>query len=218
ARTATSSNKMVESISSIITQLIGVSQDVGVEGKLGAQARIIGVSGAWKELTDSVNLMASSLTRQVREIARVTTAVAQGDLSKTVNIEVRGEVQELKTTINTMVTQLSAFAAEVSRVAREVGTEGKLGGQARVTGVSGVWFELTENVNSMAQNLTQQVRNIAEVSSAIAAGDLPKNMAVRANGGILERKTPSNTMADQLDALPPEVSRVACSAGTDRSR
>lgn len=215
ARTATSINKMVESISSIITQLIGVSQDVGVEGKLGAQARIIGVSGAWKELTDSVNLMASSLTRQVREIARVTTAVAQGDLSKTVNIEVRGEVQELKTTINTMVTQLSAFAAEVSRVAREVGTEGKLGGQARVTGVSGVWFELTENVNSMAQNLTQQVRNIAEVSSAIAAGDLSKKITVSANGEIFDLKTTINTMVDQLGAFSSEVSRVARDVGTD---
>ena len=171
-RHAKSVNGMVGQLAAFGSEVTRVAQEVGVDGKLGAQARVRGVSGVWKELTDSVNLMASNLTAQVREIARVTTAVAQGDLGKTVNIDAKGEILELKNTINTMVDQLGSFAAEVSRVAREVGTEGRLGGQAQVRGVSGVWRELTQNVNSMANNLTSQVRNIAEVSTAIAAGDL----------------------------------------------
>ena len=173
---------MVARLSQFGSEVTRVAQEVGGEGKLGAQARVQGVSGVWKDLTDSVNLMASNLTSQVREIARVTTAVAQGDLTKTITIDVKGEILELKNTINTMVEQLRAFANEVTRVAREVGTEGRLGGQATVRGVSGVWRELTESVNSMANNLTFQVRNIAEVTSAVAAGDLGKKITVEAQG------------------------------------
>jgi HAMP domain-containing protein/GAF domain-containing protein len=206
---------MVAQLSRFGSEVTRVAQEVGVEGKLGAQARVPEVSGAWKELTDSVNLMASNLTLQVREIARVTTAVAQGDLTKTVNIEVKGEILELKNTINTMVDQLSAFAAEVTRVAREVGTEGQLGGQAQVRGVSGVWRELTENVNSMANNLTLQVRNIAEVATAIAEGDLSKKITVEVKGEILELKKTINTMVDQLSAFAAEVSRMAREVGTE---
>ncbi|MGE3632732.1 MAG: HAMP domain-containing protein, partial [Sandaracinaceae bacterium] len=208
-------NGMVEQLSLLGSEVTRVAQEVGIEGKLGAQARVPGVSGAWKELTDSVNLMASNLTSQVREIARVTTAVAQGDLTKTVNIEVRGEILQLKNTINTMVDQLSSFAAEVTRVAREVGTEGRLGGQAQVVGVSGVWRELTENVNSMANNLTLQVRNIADVSTAIAAGDLSKKITVEVQGEILELKNTINTMVDQLSSFAAEVTRVAREVGTE---
>src|SRR5690606_32858995 len=189
--------------------------EVGVEGRLGAQGRVSGVGGSWKDLADAVNLMASSLTGQVREIARVTTAVAQGDLTRTINIEVRGEILELKNTINTMVDQLGSFADEVTRVAREVGSEGMLGGQARVRGVSGVWRELTENVTGMAYNLTSQVRNIAEVATAIAEGDLSKKVPVAARCGTLELKNTINTMVDQLGSFADEVTRVAREVGTE---
>jgi HAMP domain-containing protein/CheY-like chemotaxis protein len=208
-------NGMVEQLAHFGSEVTRVAREVGVNGKLGAQAEVPGVSGTWKELTDNVNLMASNLTSQVREIARVTTAVAQGDLTKTVNIEVKGEILELKNTINTMVDQLSSFAAEVTRVAREVGTEGELGGQAQVRGVSGVWRELTENVNFMASNLTNQVRNIAEVASAIADGDLSKKITVEVKGEILTLKNTINTMVDQLSSFAAEVTRVARQVGTD---
>jgi len=208
-------NRMVSQLSGFGSEVTRVAREVGIEGKLGAQADVPGVSGVWKELTDGVNSMASNLTSQVREIARVTTAVAQGDLTKTVNIEVRGEVLELKNTINTMVDQLSSFADEVARVAREVGTEGILGGQARVHGVSGVWRELTENVNSMANNLTLQVRNIAEVTTAVAKGDLTRKIGVDARGEILELKNTINTMVDQLSRFADEVTRLASDVGVE---
>src|SRR5690554_2499372 len=205
---------MVEQLSAFGSEVARVAREVGVEGKLGAQARVQGNSGMWREVTDSVNLMASNLTAQVREIARVTTAVAQGDLTKTINVEVKGEIEQLKHTINTMVGQLSAFADEVTRVAREVGTDGILGGQAQVRGVSGVWRELTENVNSMANNLTLQVRNIAEVSRAIAGGDLSRKITVEVKGEMLELKNTINTMVDQLSSFADEVTRVAREVGT----
>ncbi len=208
-------NGMVSQLAAFSSEVTRVAQEVGVEGKLGAQARIRGVSGVWKELTDSVNLMASNLTNQVREIAQVTTAVAQGDLTKIVNIEAKGEILQLKNTINTMVDQLGSFASEVTRVAREVGTEGILGGQAQVRGVSGVWRELTQNVNSMANNLTTQVRNIAEVATAIAAGDLSRKITVDVRGEVLEVKRTINTMVDQLGAFAAEVTRVAREVGTE---
>ncbi|HUJ56957.1 MAG TPA: HAMP domain-containing protein, partial [Kofleriaceae bacterium] len=208
-------NGMVARLSQFGSEVTRVALEVGGEGKLGAQARVHGVSGVWKDLTDSVNLMASNLTSQVREIARVTTAVAQGDLTKTITIDVKGEILELKNTMNTMVEQLRAFANEVTRVAREVGTEGRLGGQATVRGVSGVWRELTESVNSMANNLTFQVRNIAEVTSAVAAGDLGKKITVEAKGEILSLKSTINTMVDQLSAFAAEVTRVAREVGTE---
>ena len=214
-RHAKTVNGMVDRLNDISGELTRVALEVGVEGKLGAQASLPGISGTWKDLTESVNSMASNLTAQVREIARVTTAVANGDLSQTINIEVRGEILELKNTINTMVDQLGSFAAEVTRVAREVGTEGRLGGQARVHGVSGVWRELTENVNSMANNLTLQVRNIAEVATAIADGDLSKKITVEAQGEIAELKKTINTMVDQLSSFADEVTRVAREVGTD---
>src|SRR5688500_13341239 len=214
-RHAKSVNGMVSQLAAFGSEVTRVAQEVGVDGKLGAQARVRGVSGVWKELTDSVNLMASNLTAQVREIARVTTAVAQGDLGKTVNIDAKGEILELKNTINTMVDQLGSFASEVTRVAREVGTEGVLGGQAQVRGVSGVWRELTQNVNSMANNLTSQVRNIAEVATAIAAGDLSKKITVSASGEILLLKETINTMVDQLNAFAGEVTRMAREVGTE---
>jgi HAMP domain-containing protein/CheY-like chemotaxis protein len=208
-------NGMVAQLAAFSSEVTRVAQEVAVEGKLGAQARIRGVAGVWKELTDSVNLMASNLTDQVREIARVTTAVASGDLTKTVSIDAKGELLELKNTINTMVAQLSSFASEVTRVAREVGTDGVLGGQAHVHGVSGVWRELTHNVNSMANNLTIQVRNIAEVSTAIAAGDLSKKITVDVKGELLELKNTINTMVDQLGAFASEVTRVAREVGSE---
>jgi HAMP domain-containing protein/CheY-like chemotaxis protein len=208
-------NGMVAQLAAFSSEVTRVAQEVGIEGKLGAQARIRGVAGVWKELTDSVNLMASNLTEQVREIARVTTAVASGDLTKTVSIDAKGEILELKNTINTMVDQLSSFASEVTRVAREVGTEGVLGGQAQVRGVSGVWRELTHNVNSMANNLTIQVRNIAEVSTAIAAGDLSRKITVDVKGELLGLKNTINTMVDQLSAFASEVTRVAREVGTE---
>ncbi len=208
-------NGMVARLAQFGSEVTRVALEVGGEGKLGAQARVQGVSGVWKDLTDSVNLMASNLTSQVREIARVTTAIAQGDLTKTVTIDVKGEILELKNTINTLVEQLRAFANEVTRVSREVGTEGRLGGQATVRGVSGVWRELTESVNSMANNLTFQVRNITEVTSAVAAGDLSKKITVEAKGEILSLKNTLNTMVDQLSAFAAEVTRVAREVGTE---
>ncbi|MDQ3366657.1 MAG: HAMP domain-containing protein [Myxococcota bacterium] len=208
-------NGMVARLSQFGSEVTRVAQEVGGEGKLGAQARVQGVSGVWKDLTDSVNLMASNLTSQVREIARVTTAVAQGDLTKTITIDVKGEILELKNTVNTLVEQLRAFANEVTRVSREVGTEGRLGGQATVRGVSGVWRELTESVNSMANNLTFQVRNITEVTSAVAAGDLSKKITVEAKGEILSLKNTINIMVDQLSAFAAEVTRVAREVGTE---
>jgi CheY-like chemotaxis protein/signal transduction histidine kinase/HAMP domain-containing protein len=192
-----------------------VAREVGTEGKLGGQAKVTGVSGVWEELTDNVNSMATNLTTQVRNIAEVTTAVARGDLSRKIAVDVKGEILELKNTINTMVDQLNSFAAEVTRMAREVGTEGKLGGQAIVPGVAGIWKDLTDNVNSMASNLTTQVRNIAEVATAVARGDLSRKIAVDAKGEILELKSTINTMVDQLNGFSAEVTRVAREVGSE---
>src|SRR5204863_463203 len=192
-----------------------VAREVGTDGKLGGQAQVPGVAGTWKDLTDSVNSMAGNLTAQVRNIAEVTTAVANGDLSRKITVDVRGEILELKNTINVMVDQLNAFAGEVTRVAREVGTEGRLGGQAEVRGVGGTWKDLTESVNSMASNLTAQVRNIAEVTTAVAKGDLSKKITVDVEGEILELKNTINTMVDQLNAFASEVTRVAREVGTE---
>ncbi len=192
-----------------------VAREVGTEGKLGGQAVVPGVAGTWKDLTDNVNSMASNLTGQVRNIAEVTTAVARGDLSRKITVDVKGEILELKNTINTMVDQLNGFASEVSRVAREVGTEGKLGGQAQVPGVAGTWKDLTDNVNSMASNLTNQVRNIAEVTTAVARGDLSRKITVDVKGEILQLKDTINTMVDQLNGFASEVSRVAREVGTE---
>ncbi|HEX4747958.1 MAG TPA: HAMP domain-containing protein [Bryobacteraceae bacterium] len=208
-------NTMVDQLSSFASEVTRVAREVGTEGKLGGQADVRGVGGVWKDLTDSVNSMASNLTNQVRNIAEVTTAVARGDLSRTITVEVRGEILELKNTINTMVDQLSSFASEVTRVAREVGTEGKLGGQADVKGVAGTWRDLTESVNSMAGNLTAQVRNIAEVTTAVARGDLSRKITVDVRGEILELKNTINTMVDQLNAFASEVTRVAREVGTE---
>ncbi len=208
-------NTMVDQLSSFASEVTRVAREVGTEGKLGGQAVVKGVGGVWKDLTDSVNSMASNLTNQVRNIAEVTTAVAKGDLSRTITVEVRGEILELKNTINTMVDQLSSFASEVTRVAREVGTEGKLGGQADVKGVAGTWRDLTESVNSMAGNLTAQVRNIAEVTTAVARGDLSRKITVDVRGEILELKNTINTMVDQLNGFASEVTRVAREVGTD---
>src|SRR5207244_155441 len=184
-----------------VLEVARVARDVGTEGMLGGQAEVKGVAGTWKDLTDSVNYMASNLTGQVRNIAEVTTAVALGDLSKKITVEVKGEILELKNTINTMVDQLRAFASEVTRVAREVGTEGKLGGQADVRGVSGTWKDLTDSVNMMASNLTNQVRNIAQVTTAISMGDLSKKITVDVSGEVLELKSTINSMVDQLNAF-----------------
>jgi HAMP domain-containing protein/signal transduction histidine kinase/CheY-like chemotaxis protein len=208
-------NTMVDQLSSFASEVTRVAREVGTEGKLGGQADVRGVAGTWKDLTDSVNFMASNLTGQVRNIAEVTTAVATGDLSKKITVDVKGEILELKNTINTMVDQLSSFAAEVTRVAREVGTEGKLGGQAEVRGVSGTWKDLTDNVNSMAGNLTSQVRGIAEVTTAVANGDLSKKIIVDVKGEILELKNTINTMVDQLSSFASEVTRVAREVGTE---
>src|SRR5690606_29332021 len=191
------------------SEVTRVAREVGTEGELGGQAKVPGVSGTWKDLTDNVNSMADNLTTQVRNIAEVTTAVATGDLSKKITVEVRGEIAELKNTINTMVDERSSFASEVTRVAREVGTEGKLGGQAVVPGVSGTWKDLTDNVNYMASDLTTQVRAIAEVTTAVANGDLSKKITVDVKGEILELKNTINTMVDQLSAFASEVTRVA---------
>src|SRR5204863_81564 len=191
-------NTMVDQLRSFASEVTRVAKQVGTEGKLGAQAEVPGVAGTWKDLTDNVNVLAGNLTQQVRNIAKVTTAVANGDLSQKISVEARGEILELKDTINTMVDQLRSFASEVTRVAREVGTDGKLGGQAEVRGVSGVWKDLTDNVNSMAANLTSQVRNIAKVTTAVANGDLSQKITVDVKGEILELKATINTMVDQL--------------------
>ncbi|MFJ3234577.1 HAMP domain-containing protein [Streptomyces sp. NPDC086787] len=208
-------NTMVDQLSSFADQVTRMARDVGTEGRLGGQARVDGVSGTWKELTDSVNFMAGNLTSQVRQIAQVTTAVARGDLSQKIDVDARGEILELKNTINTMVDQLSAFADQVTKVAREVGTDGRLGGQAQVPGVAGVWRDLTDSVNGMAGNLTAQVRNIAQVATAVARGDLSQKITVDARGEILELKNTLNTMVDQLSSFAQEVTRVAREVGTE---
>ena len=214
-RTAKTVNGMVEQLGAFASEVTRVAREVGTEGKLGGQARVKGVAGTWKDLTDNVNLMASNLTSQVRNIAAVTTAVANGQLAKKITVDVRGEFLELKDTINKMVDQLRSFASEVTRVAREVGTEGQLGGQAKVEGVSGTWKDLTDSVNSMASNLTSQVRNIAAVTTAVANGDLSKKITVKVKGEILELKNTINTMVDQLSSFASEVTRVAREVGTE---
>ena len=208
-------NTMVDQLNRFAGEVTRVAREVGTEGRLGGQANVPGVAGTWKDLTDSVNSMAGNLTAQVRNIAEVTTAVARGDLSRKITVDVKGEILELKNTINTMVDQLNAFASEVTRVAREVGTEGKLGGQAQVPGVAGTWKDLTDNVNFMASNLTAQVRNIAEVATAIAGGDLSKKITVDVRGEILLLKETLNTMVEQLRSFAAEVTRVAREVGTD---
>ena len=208
-------NTMVDQLNSFSSEVTRVAREVGTEGKLGGQAHVKGVGGTWKDLTDSVNQMASNLTGQVRNIADVTTAVAKGDLSKKITVDVKGEILELKNTINTMVDQLNSFSSEVTRVAREVGSEGKLGGQAKVRGVGGVWKDLTDSVNQMASNLTGQVRNIAEVTTAVAKGDLSKKITVNVAGEILELKNTINTMVDQLNSFGAEVTRVAREVGSE---
>src|SRR3989449_221243 len=208
-------NTMVDQLNAFASEVTRVAREVGTEGELGGQAEVKGVAGTWKDLTDSVNSMASNLTNQVRNIAEVTTAVANGDLSRKITVDVRGEILELKNTINTMVDQLNGFASEVTRVAREVGTEGKLGGQAEVKGVAGTWKDLTDSVNSMAGNLTAQVRNIAGVTTAVARGDLSTKITVDVKGEILELKNTINTMVDQLNAFSSEVFRVAREVGTE---
>src|SRR5437588_34818 len=214
-RTAKIVNTMVDQLGAFASEVTRVAREVGTEGKLGGQAKVKGVAGTWKDLTENVNLMAGNLTAQVRNIANVTTAVARGDLSKKITVDVKGEILELKNTINTMVDQLSSFASEVTRVAREVGTEGKLGGQADVKGVAGTWKDLTDSVNSMAGNLTGQVRNIAEVTTAVANGDLSKKITVDVRGEILELKDTINTMVDQLRSFASEVTRVAREVGSE---
>ncbi|HUB19309.1 MAG TPA: HAMP domain-containing protein, partial [Acidobacteriaceae bacterium] len=208
-------NTMVDQLNAFAGEVTRVAREVGTEGKLGGQANVPGVAGTWKDLTDNVNFMASNLTGQVRNIAEVATAIANGDLSRKITVDVRGEILQLKETLNTMVDQLNRFAGEVTRVAREVGTEGKLGGQANVPGVAGTWKDLTDNVNSMASNLTGQVRNIAEVTTAVARGDLSRKITVDVKGEILELKNTINTMVDQLNAFAGEVTRVAREVGTD---
>src|ERR671922_1436250 len=214
-RTAKTINKMVEQLGNFSAEVTRVAREVGTEGKLGGQAKVKGVAGTWKDLTDSVNFMAGNLTSQVRNIAEVTTAVAAGDLSKKITVDVKGEILELKNTVNTMVDQLSSFASEVTRVAREVSTEGRLGGQAKVKGVSGIWRELSDNVNFMASNLTSQVRNIADVTTAVANGDLSKKITVDVKGEVAELKDTINTMVDQLSTFAAEVTRVAREVGTE---
>src|SRR5213079_2028073 len=206
---------MVDQLSSFASEVTRVAREVGSEGKLGGQAEVKGVAGTWRDLTESVNSMASNLTNQVRNIAGVTTAVANGELSTKITVDAQGEILELKDTINTMVDQLSSFAAEVTRVAHEVGTEGKLGGQAEVEGVAGTWKDLTDSVNSMAGNLTAQVRNIADVTTAVANGDLSKKITVDVRGEILQLKDTINTMVDQLRSFASEVTRVAREVGSE---
>src|SRR5205807_495364 len=208
-------NSMIDTLRVFAEQVTTVARQVGTEGELGGQADVPGVAGTWKTLTDNVNFMANNLTTQVRNIAEVTTAVANGDLSKKITVEARGEILELKNTINTMVDQLSSFADEVTRVAREVGTEGMLGGQAQVSGVSGTWKDLTDNVNTLADNLTGQVRNIADVTTAVPTADLSKKITVDARGEVLELKETINTMVDQLRSFAAEVTRVAKEVGTE---
>src|SRR3989449_402347 len=206
---------MVDQPRAFASEVTRVAREVGTEGKLGGQAVVPGVAGTWKDLTDNVNSMAGNLTDQVRNIAEVTTAVARGDLSKKITVDVHGEIAELKNTINVMVDQLNAFASEGTRVAREVGTEGRLGGQAYVLGASGTWKDLTDNVNQLAANLTTQVRNIAEVTTAVQKGDLSKKITVEVKGEILELKNTINVMVDQLNAFASEVTRVAREVGTE---
>ncbi|WP_462114688.1 HAMP domain-containing protein, partial [Lysobacter xanthus] len=208
-RSATIVNRMIEQMGEFSSEVTRVALEVGTAGLLGGQAKVKGVSGVWKDLTDSVNQMASNLTAQVRNIAEVTIAVANGDLSRKITVDVRGEILQLKEAINTMVDQLRGFASEVTRVAREVGTEGKLGGQAIVPGVAGTWKDLTDSVNAMASNLTSQVRNIAEVTTAVAKGDLSRKITVDVRGEIRELKDTINTMVDQLNGFAAEVTRVA---------
>jgi HAMP domain-containing protein len=214
-RIGTTVNAMVDVLNSFASEVTRVAKEVGTEGKLGGQADVKGVSGTWKDLTDNVNGLAGNLTAQVRNIAKVTTAVAKGDLSQKITVDAKGEIFELKNTINTMVDQLSSFAAEVTRVAKEVGTEGRLGGQADVRGVSGTWKDLTDNVNGLANNLTAQVRNIAKVTTAVANGDLSQKITVDARGEILELKNTINTMVDTLRSFAAEVTRVAKEVGTE---
>src|SRR5438105_935353 len=213
--TAKTVNTLVDQLRLFTSEVTRGAREVGTEGKLGGQAEVKGVAGVWKDLTENVNLMAGNLTSQVRNIAEITTAVQQGDLSKKITVDVQGEILELKNTINVMVDQLNAFGNEVTRVAREVGTEGKLGGQAEVEGVAGVWKDLTDNVNTMALNLTDQVRNIAEVTTAVQQGDLSKKITVDVQGEILELKNTINVMVDQLNAFANEVTRVARDVGTE---
>src|SRR6266852_1146535 len=208
-------NTMVDQLSSFAAEVTRVAREVGTEGELGGQAEVKGVAGTWKDLTDSVNFMASNLTVQLREFSKVATAIASGDLTQKITVDVRGEILQIKNVINTMVDPLSSFASEVTRVAREVGTEGKLGGQAQVRGVSGTWKDLTDNVNFMASNLTNQVRNIADVTTAVANGDLSKKITVDVRGEILELKDTINTMVDQLRSFAAEVTRVAREVGTE---
>src|SRR2546430_9134775 len=214
-RTAKTVNRMVEQLGAFASEVTRVAREVGTEGKLGGQAKVQRVAGTWKDLTENVNLMAGNLTAQVRNIATVTTAVANGDLTKKITVDVKGEFLELKDTVNVMVDQLRSFASEVARVAREVGSEGILGGQARVEGVSGTWKDLTDSVNFMARNLTGQVRNIAAVTTAVAKGDLSKKITVDVKGEILELKNTINTMVDQLSSFASEVTRVAREVGTE---
>src|SRR5258705_247708 len=208
-------NTMVDQLSSFASEVTRVAREVGTDGKLGGQAEVQGVAGTWKDLTDSVNSMASNLTVQLRDVSKVATAIATGDLTQNITVEARGEILQIKNVINTMVDQLRSFASEVTRVAREVGTEGKLGGQAKVEGVSGTWKDLTDSVNSMASNLTGQVRNIADVTAAVATGDLSNRITVDVQGASLELKTTINTMVDQLSSFASEVTRVAREVGTD---
>src|SRR6267143_296516 len=214
-RSANIVNTMIQQLGVFTAEVTRVAREVGTDGKLGGQAVVPGVAGTWKDLTDSVNSMASNLTGQVRNIAEVATAVASGDLSRKITVDVRGEILQLKEAINTMVDQLRSFASEVTRVAREVGTDGKLGGQAVVVGVGGTWKDLTDNVNFMASNLTGQVRNIAEVATAIATGDLSRKITVDVRGEILQLKETVNTMVDQLNGFAGEVTRVAREVGTE---
>src|SRR5271163_4963334 len=214
-RSATIVNTMIQQLSVFTSEVTRVAREVGTEGKLNGQAKVPGVSGVWKDLTESVNQMAGNLTAQVRNIADVTIAVANGDLSKKITVDVRGEILQLKEAINTMVEQLRSFASEVTRVAREVGTDGRLGGQAVVPGVAGTWKDLTDSVNAMCGNLTAQVRNIAQVTTAVARGDLSRKITVDVRGEILELKDTINTMVDQLNAFAAEVTRVAREVGTE---
>ncbi|MDE2474786.1 MAG: HAMP domain-containing protein, partial [Alphaproteobacteria bacterium] len=214
-RSATIVNTMIKQLSVFTSEVTRVAREVGSQGKLGGQAMVPGVAGTWKDLTDSVNSMAGNLTAQVRNISEVATAIAGGDLSRKITVDVRGEILQLKETLNTMVDQLNRFAGEVTRVAREVGTEGRLGGQANVPGVAGTWKDLTDSVNSMASNLTAQVRNIAEVTTAVARGDLGRKITVDVKGEILELKNTINTMVDQLRSFASEVTRVAREVGTE---
>jgi HAMP domain-containing protein len=214
-RIRTTVNTMVDQLSSFAAEVTRVAREVGTEGKLGGQAQVKGVSGVWKDLTDNVNFMATNLTTQVRGIAKVVTAVANGNLKQKLVVEAKGEVAALAETINSMIDTLSIFAEQVTTVAREVGTEGKLGGQAKVPGVAGTWKDLTDNVNFMASNLTNQVRNIALVTTAVANGDLSKQITVDAQGEILKLKNTINTMVDQLSSFASEVTRVAREVGTE---